>query len=487
MGTRTAIYIRVSTEEQAREGFSIAAQQERLTAFIRSQSWEVADLYIDEGYSAKNLERPEMQRLLRDIRKQLVDIVVVYRLDRLTRSVLDLYRLLQEFDRYGVNFRSCTEVYDTTTAIGRLFITLVAALAQWERENLAERVKMGMEQMAQEKKRPGGPSPYGYEIQNGMLVPQPFEAEIVKLIFAKFLSGASLQQIARQLNQLGLRGKTGAAWSPTTLSHLLQNHVYYGALRWNYSESGQKLNAPEKWILHEDAYQPLIDKETFLSAQMLLTNRKRKHPRQLASPFLFSSLLYCALCQAPMIGKTGNSKKKSGKCYTYRYYLCPNRRKGVCQAPMIREDLLEAAIFRRLSPYLTQWPTDQACTLSSNHTASPTPLLHLHQQRLERKRLRLSQAFEEMLLTAEQYRHKLTELQTAEQELFQQIAEQEDQLSDGQLIQALKDVSAIWNQATSAEKKHLITLLVDKIEAAVEKPQTQGGNKQVRIATLAFR
>ncbi|MGF9826753.1 recombinase family protein, partial [Brevibacillus agri] len=131
---RTAVYMRVSTEDQAREGFSIPAQREKLLAYVHSQGWEVAAIYADEGISAKDTNRPALKRLLRDIREGNIDVVLVYRLDRLTRSVLDLYRLLQEFEKYDVRFKSCTEVYDTTTAIGRLFITLVAALAQWERE-----------------------------------------------------------------------------------------------------------------------------------------------------------------------------------------------------------------------------------------------------------------------------------------------------------------------------------------------------------------
>lgn len=201
---RTAVYIRVSTDDQAREGFSIAAQREKLLAYIYSQGWEVADIYADEGVSAKDTNRPALTRMLADISRGCIDVVLVYRLDRLTRSVLDLYQLLQEFERYGVHFKSCTEVYDTTTAMGRLFITLVAALAQWERENLAERVKMGMGQMVRERKRPGGPPPFGYVLREGQLQLHPEEAKLVRTMFTQYLIGNSPQADRRRSQPAGI-------------------------------------------------------------------------------------------------------------------------------------------------------------------------------------------------------------------------------------------------------------------------------------------
>lgn len=123
---KTAIYIRVSTEEQVREGYSISAQTQRLKAFCISQNWEVENLYIDEGISAKNMERPALQKMIKAIEQGKVECVLVYRLDRLTRSVFDLYKMLETFDNYDCKFKSATEVYDTTSAMGRMFITIVA-------------------------------------------------------------------------------------------------------------------------------------------------------------------------------------------------------------------------------------------------------------------------------------------------------------------------------------------------------------------------
>ena len=158
---KTAIYVRVSTEEQAKEGYSISAQQQRLKDYVKSQDWNIYKIYIDEGFSAKNLDRPKMQELIKDCKKGLFDVILVYRLDRLVRSVSNLHELLQLFDKYNVKFKSATEMFDTTSAMGRFFITLVGAMSQWERENLAERVHMGMKRMVEEGKRAGGSAPCG--------------------------------------------------------------------------------------------------------------------------------------------------------------------------------------------------------------------------------------------------------------------------------------------------------------------------------------
>lgn len=139
------VYVRVSTDEQAKHGFSIAAQIEKLEAYCISQGWELVDKYIDEGYSAKDLQRPAFEKMMDTLKQGNIDVLLVYRLDRLTRSVMDLYKILKILDDNNCMFKSATEVYDTTNAMGRLFITLVAAIAQWERENLGERVRLGME------------------------------------------------------------------------------------------------------------------------------------------------------------------------------------------------------------------------------------------------------------------------------------------------------------------------------------------------------
>src|SRR5699024_3098799 len=143
-----AIYIRVSTEEQASEGHSIGAQRELLKAYCTRQGWTSYKFYVDEGISAKDTNRPQLQLMLDHIKEGMIKTVLVYRLDRMTRSVLDLHKLLETFEKHDCAFVASTEPYDTTTAVGRLFITLVAAMAQWERENTGERISMVLNEKA---------------------------------------------------------------------------------------------------------------------------------------------------------------------------------------------------------------------------------------------------------------------------------------------------------------------------------------------------
>jgi len=462
---RTGVYIRVSTEEQAAEGFSIAAQREKLLAYLQSQGWVLHDIYADEGCSAKNMERPELARLLSDVRNGKLDVVLVYRLDRLTRSVLDLYQLLQEFDRHQVRFKSCTEVYDTTTAIGRLFITLVAALAQWERENLAERVKLGMGQMVRERKRPGGPPPYGYAIRDGQLHIRDEEAQVVRDIFRWFLLGFRPGQIAVKLNDRGCRGKNGSLWSAGTISHLLRNPVYTGALRWNYTVRGRRRQPPEEWMQIEGAHAAIIDKSTFLQARQRMEKQRSVHPRSAVSRFLFAGVVYCARCGSQMAGKTARTRKANGNLYINRYYLCKNKRSGTCRAPAVREDLLE----RQLTQTINGFGDRIEETIQTLDCVDPLqPAAHEQLEKLKQKRRRWEDAYSEGVLTLEEFRAKLAALRNLETSL--QIAAGAGETTaacPADERERLSDFSRVWQYASPEERKQLISLLVRKMVVEV--------------------
>ncbi|MGG3884012.1 recombinase family protein [Brevibacillus panacihumi] len=486
---RAALYIRVSTEDQVREGFSIAAQRERLLAYLHSQSWELSDFYTDEGVSAKDLHRPELTRLLDDVRRNKMDVVLVYRLDRLTRSVLDLYQLLQTFDLHGVHFKSCTEVYDTTTAIGRLFITLVAALAQWERENLAERVKMGMGQMVRERKRPGGPPPYGYALQDGQLQIQHDEACHVRLMFERYAQGHSPRQIAEEVNLRGARGKNGASWSASAVLRLLKNPVYYGALRWNYAHSAPHLRrqrVQNDFLLEEAVHPAIIDEPTFQRVQQRMAARGSRHPRVLGSSFLFSGILYCARCHAEMRGKTTHSKGKSGNHYTHTYYSCSNKGKGLCNAAPIREDRLEQALLQKLqeSPPESNAFWQKVSRDANTRSAFPAPS-PASDAKWEDRRRRWEEAYEAGVLTLGELRKKLQDLekkQLAEKEKLPSLPHmRHEEERDEQQSLAW---NRIWSESTREERRQLATSLIQRVE--VEASPAFGNRRGVSVQQILF-
>ncbi|MCM3081890.1 recombinase family protein [Brevibacillus invocatus] len=482
---RTAVYIRVSTEDQAREGFSIAAQRDRLLAYIHSQNWVLTDMYVDEGVSAKDLNRPELGRLLADVAQKKMDVVLVYRLDRLTRSVLDLYQLLQEFEIYGVHFKSSTEVYDTTTAIGRLFITLVAALAQWERENLAERVKMGMGQMVRERKRPGGPAPYGYDLCNGQLQLRPKEADIVRHMFAHYVNGKSPRQIADEANAQGSRGKNGACWSSSAVLRLLKNPVYYGALRWNYTHTPPRTKQTNDYFLEPAVHPAIIDEATFVRAQERMKLRGSQHPRVLASSFLFSGILYCSICQAEMRGKYTHSQGKNGSAYTHTYYTCSGKSSGKCRAASIREDRLEQAVVRLLQSYRVQASAVlQECFGSSQQKKAMQIQSGLDTKWEERKK-RWEDAYEAGVLSLTDLRVKLLELDQRQRQasLAQSL---QTSTADEQNVEILLDWEKIWSHATREQRRQLATSLIQRMEAEACRDSPAGIKRFVYVSHVLF-
>ncbi|MED1796006.1 recombinase family protein [Brevibacillus nitrificans] len=484
---RTAVYIRVSTEDQAREGFSIPAQREKLLSYVHSQDWTLSKLYVDEGVSAKDTNRPALAELLQDVRSGKIDVVLVYRLDRLTRSVLDLYQLLQEFERYRVHFKSCTEVYDTTTAMGRLFITLVAALAQWERENLAERVKLGMEQMVKERKRPGGPPPYGYVLVDGALQLHPGEAGTVRTMFEQYLQGASPRRIAEQANSLGARGKNGAPWSASAVLRLLKNPVYYGALRWNHADSTQRQNPPEDWLLEESTHPAIIDEQTFLQVQQKIRDRSSLHPRVLASSFLYSGLLYCSHCGSPMRGKVTRSQTEAGNKNAHIYYVCSAKHDASCPAVALREDRVEKALLQQLMQYPKE-TREAAATVQSAESSSQQRVEAHKEKTLSQKRKRWEDAYENGLISLDVFRSKLHELTSQAMPPSPAKAEVESTVPDSAYKESfLTNWDMIWNFATREEKRQLITQLIARMEAQACSQIAHQRNREVILTNLQFR
>ena len=231
MAMRAAIYLRVSTEDQAREGYSLEAQRKRLTAYCKARGWDVADVYVDDGHSGRSVKRPAYARMLEE--RQSWDLILVLKMDRIHRNSVNFTLMMDSLRAWGKEFNSMQESFDTTTAMGRFVMDIMQRIAQLESEQIGERVRVGMEQKARKGEGiMGSGHPYGYDIHDGGLIVNEEEAKVVRAIYRLRTEGQSLQRIADHLNSIGVRSKKGLDWKRQSISRILRNPLYCGCLRW---------------------------------------------------------------------------------------------------------------------------------------------------------------------------------------------------------------------------------------------------------------
>jgi len=250
---RAAIYTRVSTEDQAKEGFSLDAQQERLMAYCEAQGWDISGLYQEDGHSGRSTKRPQYQRMMAE--KDSWDLILVMKMDRIHRNSKNFMIMMENLERWGKKFTSMNESLDTSTAVGRFVVDIIQRIAQLESEQIGERTYMGMAQKAESF---GGIlgfyPPFGYHFKKGKLTLMDSEAPIVQSMFRSYLSGTSMAEIARRLNQQEVETRRGKLWTVWSIGRILHNPVYAGFLRW------------EGFLIPND-HAPLISIETFNEVQ----------------------------------------------------------------------------------------------------------------------------------------------------------------------------------------------------------------------------
>lgn len=481
---RTAVYLRVSTEEQAKEGFSIRAQKERLSAFVESQDWQISDYYIEEGVSAKDMIRPELNRMLSDIKGGHIDVVLVYRLDRLTRSVRDLYNMLDLFEKHNCKFKSATEVYDTTTAMGRLFITLVAALAQWERENLGERVFLGMERMIEEGLWHGGVVPYGFEYikEEKKLQINVEEAHAIKLFCFEYIKGMGFETVSKHFNDRGYTTRRGVRWTGKMIKDVITNPVICGHLRWNDE-------------LYRNFTDAIIEDEVLEQILTISESRRSFHPRLAGrSKYPFSGVLKCARCGKPLKGTVKNGRlRKDNTRAIFRGYVCTGKRSDNCTLKEINEVVVENTFLDKIKSEMNKYiKLSEAQKKQKKDSETERRIGNLRSQ-LKKvsgrvKRWRLLYADKE--ITLNELKDYTEEDKLLEDELTTELDSLSQDEEEDPIIAAnkLNDFLANWNELGIEEKKTALMIFVDRIEIDAE--ERRGSKKEMRqawITSLNFK
>lgn len=229
---RVALYTRVSTEDQAKEGFSLDAQLDRLQHYAKAQGWDVAGTYVDEGHSGRTTKRPMYQKMMEE--RSQWDTLLVLKMDRIHRNSRNFMAMMDQLRKDGKEFASVTESLDTSTAMGRFVMDIIQRIAQLESEQIGERVTIGMEQKAKTRGGSlGKPAPFGYRYgPDRRFIPVPEEAVWATEAFKRFDAGATKQDLALWLNAEAPKPRGGGAWTVWNVTRLLTNPTYAGALQW---------------------------------------------------------------------------------------------------------------------------------------------------------------------------------------------------------------------------------------------------------------
>lgn len=301
-----ACYVRVSTDNQL-DNYSIEEQTERLEAYCLAKDIHIVKIYTDGGYSGGNTNRPALQQMLADIDAGIIDIVVVYKLDRLSRSQKDTLNLIEDrFLTKNVNFISINENFDTSTPFGRAMIGILSVFAQLEKDQITERFTMGRIGRAKSGYFHGGPTaPTGYDYVDGELIVNDYEALQVRELYQRFLKGYSVYDCWKHMSQ-NYTTKYGGWNSETLVRNVLKNEVYTGKVKFQGKT-------------YQGNHQPIISEDIFKQVQEIFQGSDRKSSAPLRSPFkastLLSGLIYCGKCGARFHGEHGN-------------YSCYSRTKG---------------------------------------------------------------------------------------------------------------------------------------------------------------
>ena len=342
---RCVVYTRKSTDEGLEQPFnSLDAQREAGEAYIlsqKAQGWRLLpDRYDDGGFSGGDLNRPGLKRLLADIKAGKIDVVVVYKIDRLSRSLCDFAELSKAFDRYGVAFCSVTQEINTTTSSGRMMLNILMTFAQYEREVIAERIRDKMAASRKRGKWVGGSIPLGYEVKDKRLIVNPEEAEIVRRIFQRFDETHSPKQIVLELTEDQVPHRGRAAWGLKLIYNILKNHTYVGEVEY-------------KGVVYPGEHEGIIDRDLWKKVQQRLMEHdplRYLRVKKQETVAMLKGVVRCGHCGGPLSPVYAKKENKR-----YLYYVCAknqNTPTPTCPVNRVSAPLLEDMVLVQIQKIL---------------------------------------------------------------------------------------------------------------------------------------
>jgi len=480
---RCAIYTRKSTDEGLEQEFnSLDAQREAAEAYIESQKHEgwvcLLERYDDGGFSGGTIERPALKRLITEVESGRVDCIVVYKVDRLSRSLLDFARIMEVLDQRGVSFVSVTQQFNTTSSMGRLTLNILLSFAQFEREIIAERTRDKMSAARKKGKWVGGVPVLGYDVDpaGGRIMVNDDEAARIKTIFELYLERQSLLKTVKELRKRGWNTKRwitkkgiergGAPFDKNSLSRLLSNIIYIGKV--NY-----------RGTIYEGEHEAIVDEKLWRSVQKCLRRNGNNGGRTTRNKHgaLLKGLLYCTPCKTPMTHTYTTKKNKR-----YRYYVCTKAQKegwDQCPTKSLPAGEIECFVVDRIKcigkdPEMISRVIEQVHSQRSKQIAG----LEREKRMLEKELRGCHDKIQRIVSSSKKKGEKipiadrLASLQGRISMVEQRLKGIQDELAlsknraidEKELRAALSQFDPVWDSLLPREKVRIVRLLVERVE-----------------------
>lgn len=469
---KVALYVRVSTTSQLEEGYSIDEQKAKLTSYCDIKDWHVYKVYTDGGFSGSTTERPALEQLVQDAQSKLFDTVLVYKLDRLSRSQKDTLYLIEDvFLKNNIEFVSLLENFDTSTPFGRAVIGLLSVFAQLEREQIKERMQLGKLGRAKAgKSMMWAKTSYGYDYnkENGSMTVNEYEALAVKEIFTSYLAGMSITKLRDKMNT---DYPKKPAWSYRTIRGILANPVYCGLNQYK----GQTFQGTHKAIISLDDFEQ-TQREL---AQRQQTAKERLNPRPFQAKYMLSGLAQCGYCHAPLKVVLGRKRKDGTRTKRYEcYQRHPRSTRGVtvyndnqkCDSGYYYMDILEHYVLTRIA--MLQNDPEKIQEIFSDST-SPVIDKQAIQKQIDSLSLKLSKLNDLYLddrITLDELRSKSADFIKQRSALEDEIkkASTDKQVGKRKKIEKLLDASSVFDMSYDNQKV-IVRELIDKVQVTSDK------------------
>ena len=472
-----AIYCRVSTEDQARAGYSLGEQLEKLKDLCKFRDYNIYNIYEDAGISAKDMDhRPEFKKMLEDVKNKKVNVIVSYKLDRLTRSVRDLETLISELEKYDCSLECAMDDINTSTANGRFFVRMLTVLSQLEIERVSERTKFGLVGAIKDGHIPVRKT-LGFMRDNKKLIINPNESDIVLRIFDLYLKGNSYQRIANIFNKENVLNKK---WYDTTILKILSNPLYKG----DYI-SGGRTGTP---VLYEGVVEPIVSKKMWEECQVQTRKNTRNYTRR--NDYIFFQKIMCSKCHRIMACKAPSGSKKK-----YIYYKCDK-----CKTS-INENKLTTLLVDEIASIIEYDITVKKffAPLLKHKVENANELLTKEINSLKDKLIRLKDAYLNNIISIEEYKTDKNNLENKIRQIEEKQKEEREldkynfTFEDIMLKRDLESIKFMtipnyqnsfkirWNELTTKDKQNIMMDYIDSIEVIKK------DNNNLEIKQINFR